>query len=174
MVYLMLIMIKKGYAYKKDGSIYFKISNFSSYGQLANLEQQNLKQNASGRLSSDEYQKEEVNDFVLWKAWRKEDGNGYWDTKIGRGRPGWHIECSAMAMKYLGETIDIHTGGVDLAFPHHENEIAQSEAATGKPFVRFWLHAEHLIVEGEKMSKSLGNFFTLRDLIAKGYKPTAT
>ncbi|HLB95674.1 MAG TPA: cysteine--tRNA ligase [Patescibacteria group bacterium] len=171
MVDLILIMIKKGYAYKKDGSIYFKISNFSSYGQLANLEQQNLKQNASGRLSSDEYQKEEVNDFVLWKAWRKEDGNVYWDTKIGRGRPGWHIECSAMAMKYLGETIDIHTGGVDLIFPHHTNEIAQSEAVTGKKFVKYWLHNAFLTVNKERMSKSLGNFYTLKDVIDKGYAP---
>jgi cysteinyl-tRNA synthetase len=119
----------------------------------------------------DRYEKESARDFALWKA--PKPGEHFWDTAIGRGRPGWHIECSAMAMKYLGETLDIHTGGIDLAFPHHENEIAQSEAATGKPFVRYWLHAEHLLVEGEKMSKSLGNFFTLRDLFAKGYKPSA-
>src|SRR5207302_966204 len=114
---------------------------------------------------------ESARDFALWKA--PKPGDHFWETAIGPGRPGWHIECSAMAMKYLGETLDIHTGGIDLAFPHHENEIAQSEAATGKPFARYWLHAEHLLFEGEKMSKSLGNFFTLRDLFAKGYKPAA-
>src|SRR6202008_1889053 len=117
------------------------------------------------------YEKESARDFALWKA--PKPGEHFWETEIGPGRPGWHIECSAMAMKYLGETLDIHTGGIDLAFPHHENEIAQSEAATGKHFVRYWLHAEHLLVEGEKMSKSLGNFFTLRDLYDKGYKPSA-
>ena len=119
----------------------------------------------------DEYDKADARDFVLWKS--RKDDEPFWDTPIGEGRPGWHIECSVMAMKYLGETLDIHTGGIDLSFPHHENEIAQSEAITGKPFARFWLHAEHLIVEGQKMSKSLGNFFTLRDLIDKGYQPEA-
>jgi cysteinyl-tRNA synthetase len=119
----------------------------------------------------DQYEKESARDFALWK--RPKSGEHFWETSIGNGRPGWHIECSAMAMKYLGETLDIHTGGIDLAFPHHENEIAQSEGATGKPFVKYWLHAEHLLVEGEKMSKSLGNFYTLRDLFAKGYKPSA-
>jgi len=122
-------------------------------------------------VDNDRYEKESARDFALWKA--PKPGEHFWETAIGIGRPGWHIECSAMAMKYLGETLDIHTGGIDLAFPHHENEIAQSEAATGKKFVRYWLHAEHLLVEGEKMSKSLGNFFTLRDLFAKGYKPSA-
>jgi cysteinyl-tRNA synthetase len=122
-------------------------------------------------VDNDRYEKESARDFALWKAPKK--GEHFWETPIGKGRPGWHIECSAMAMKYLGETLDIHTGGIDLAFPHHENEIAQSEAATGKPFVRYWMHAEHLLVEGEKMSKSLGNFYTLRDLFAKGYKPSA-
>jgi cysteinyl-tRNA synthetase len=126
---------------------------------------------AGARVDNDRYEKESARDFALWKA--PKEGEHFWETAIGRGRPGWHIECSAMAMKYLGETLDIHTGGIDLSFPHHENEIAQSEAATGKPFVRYWLHAEHLLVEGEKMSKSLGNFFTLRDLFAKGYKPSA-
>ena len=126
---------------------------------------------AGARVDVDRYEKESARDFALWKA--PKPGEHFWETPIGKGRPGWHIECSAMAMKYLGETLDIHTGGIDLAFPHHENEIAQSEAATGKPFVRYWLHAEHLLVEGEKMSKSLGNFYTLRDLFAKGYKPSA-
>jgi len=125
---------------------------------------------AGARVDMDRYEKENVRDFALWKA--PKPGEHFWETEIGPGRPGWHIECSAMAMKYLGETLDIHTGGVDLAFPHHENEIAQSEAATGHPFVRLWLHAEHLIIDGEKMSKSLGNFYTLRDLFAKGQKPS--
>lgn len=122
------------------------------------------------RVDVDQYEKENARDFALWKA--PKSGEHFWETSIGPGRPGWHIECSAMAMKYLGDTLDIHTGGVDLAFPHHENEIAQSEAATGHPFVRLWLHAEHLIIDGEKMSKSLGNFYTLRDLFAKGNKPS--
>ena len=125
---------------------------------------------AGARVDVDRYEKESARDFALWKA--PKPGEHFWETPIGKGRPGWHIECSAMAMKYLGETLDIHTGGIDLAFPHHENEIAQSEGATGKPFVRYWMHAEHLLVEGEKMSKSLGNFYTLRDLFAKGYKPS--
>lgn len=171
MINLIQVLINKGYAYKKNGSVYFKISKFPSYAQLANLEQQILKHNASGRLDNDEYQKEEVNDFVLWKARHKEDGNVYWNTKIGRGRPGWHIECSAMAMKYLGETIDIHTGGIDLIFPHHTNEIAQSEAVTGKKFVKYWLHNAFLTVNKERMGKSLGNFYTLKDIIGKGYTP---
>ncbi len=126
---------------------------------------------AGARVDNDRYEKESARDFALWKA--PKPGEHFWETPIGPGRPGWHIECSAMAMHYLGETIDIHTGGIDLAFPHHENEIAQSEGATGKKFVNYWMHAEHLLVEGEKMSKSLGNFFTLRDLFAKGYKPSA-
>ena len=125
---------------------------------------------AGARVDVDQYEKDDARDFALWKA--PKPGEHFWETPIGPGRPGWHIECSAMAMKYLGDTLDIHTGGVDLAFPHHENEIAQSEAATGKPFVRHWLHAEHLIIEGQKMSKSLGNFYTLRDLFAKGHKPS--
>ena len=125
---------------------------------------------AGARVDVDQYEKESARDFALWKA--PKPGEHFWETRIGPGRPGWHIECSAMAMKYLGDTLDIHTGGVDLAFPHHENEIAQSEAATGKPFVRTWLHAEHLIIEGQKMSKSLGNFYTLRDLFARGHKPS--
>jgi cysteinyl-tRNA synthetase len=126
---------------------------------------------AGARVDNDRYEKESARDFALWKA--PKPGEHFWETPIGPGRPGWHIECSAMAMRFLGETIDIHTGGIDLSFPHHENEIAQSEGATGKKFVNYWMHAEHLLVEGEKMSKSLGNFFTLRDLFAKGYKPSA-
>jgi cysteinyl-tRNA synthetase len=125
------------------------------------------------RVKVDEYGKEEARDFALWKAWDEEDGDVFWETEIGKGRPGWHIECSTMAMKYLGETIDIHSGGVDLIFPHHENEIAQSEAATGKPFARYWLHSEHLLVEGRRMAKRYGNFYTLRDLMTKGYDPKA-
>jgi len=121
----------------------------------------------------DEYDKENVSDFALWKAWSEDDGDVFWETEVGKGRPGWHIECSAMSMKYLGSTFDIHTGGVDLVFPHHENEIAQSEAATGREFVKYWLHCEHLIVDGHKMSKSEGNFFTLRDLLDKGMDPMA-
>ena len=131
----------------------------------------NLKVGA--RVSQDEYAKEEAQDFALWKAWTPEDGAVYWETELGKGRPGWHIECSAMSTKYLGETFDIHCGGVDNMFPHHENEIAQSEAATGKKFVNYWMHNEHLQVEGKKMSKSFGNFYTLRDLLAKGYDPIA-
>ncbi|MEM7819165.1 MAG: cysteine--tRNA ligase, partial [Candidatus Aenigmatarchaeota archaeon] len=169
-VELIKILIEKGYAYKgEDGSIYYDISKFKDYGKLSKLKIKELK--AGARVKSDSYTKEEAYDFALWKAWDPEDGEVFFETEIGKGRPGWHIECSAMSMKYLGETFDIHTGGVDLIFPHHENEIAQSEAATGKKFVNYWLHAEHLIVEGRKMSKSLGNFYTLRDLLAKGYDP---
>ncbi|NQV00702.1 MAG: cysteine--tRNA ligase [Parcubacteria group bacterium] len=161
---------KHGYSYKSEKSIYFKISKFSDYGKLAQLDKQTLKQNAAGRLNiSDEYEKEQVNDFVLWKAWQPEDGEVFWDTEIGKGRPGWHIECSAMSTKYLGEIFDIHTGGVDLIFPHHTNEIAQSEAAFKKKFVNYWLHNEHLLVEGKKMSKSLGNFYALKDIKDKKY-----
>lgn len=163
---------KQGYAYKADGSTYFKISEFKKYGELAGLEKQSLKENASGRLSVvDEYEKKDANDFVLWKEWQYSDGDVFWDTKIGKGRPGWHIECSAMAMKNLGKTFDIHCGGEDLIFPHHTNEIAQSEGATGEKFVNYWLHNSHLLVDGQKMSKSLGNFHTLRDIADKGYDP---
>jgi cysteinyl-tRNA synthetase len=130
-----------------------------------------LQHGASGRIDSDEYAKDDARDFALWKAWTPEDGEVYWDTELGRGRPGWHIECSAMAMKYLGPHFDIHTGGEDNIFPHHENEIAQSEAATGMTFVNYWLHCRFLLVEQQKMSKSLGNFYTLRDILEKGFKP---
>ena len=172
MVALVQKLLKNGSAYESGGSIYFDISKFKKYGELARLEKRTLKKNASGRLNiSDEYEKEEANDFVLWKAWQKEDGNVFWETELGKGRPGWHIECSAMSMKHLGEQIDIHTGGADLVFPHHTNEIAQSEAATEKKFVNYWAHNEHLLVGGKKMSKSLGNFYTLRDIQEKGYNP---
>src|SRR6202162_4596879 len=169
MVQLIQRLQEKTYTYPSEGSIYYRIAKFPDYGKLSKIDVTGIQ--AGARVDVDRYAKESARDFALWKA--PKPGEHFWDTPIGRGRPGWHIECSAMAMKYLGETIDIHTGGVDLTFPHHENEIAQSEAATGKHFVRYWLHAEHLLVEGEKMSKSLGNFFTLRDLFAKGYKPSA-
>ncbi|MBU2579385.1 cysteine--tRNA ligase [Patescibacteria group bacterium] len=172
MVALVQKLLKNGSAYESGGSIYFDISKFKKYGELARLEKRTLKKNASGRLNiSDEYEKEEANDFVLWKAWQKEDGDVFWETELGKGRPGWHIECSAMSMKYLGERFDIHTGGADLVFPHHTNEIAQSEAATEKKFVNYWAHNEHLLVNGKKMSKSLGNFYTLRDIQEKGCNP---
>ena len=168
MVALIKVLLKKKIAYKsEDGSIYYDISKFKNYGKLAGINIKDLKVGA--RISQDEYEKEQANDFALWKAWDKEDGDIFWETELGRGRPGWHIECSAMSMKYLGRHFDIHTGGVDNIFPHHENEIAQSEAATGKKFVNYWLHCKHLVVEGRKMSKSLGNFYTLRDLLEKGY-----
>src|SRR6266852_6534132 len=159
----------KGFTYTSEGSTYFRISKFPAYGKLSKIDVAGMQTGA--RVDMDRYDKDNVRDFALWKA--PKPGEHFWETAIGPGRPGWHIECSAMAMKYLGETLDIHSGGVDLTFPHHENEIAESEAATGKPFANYWLHAEHLLVEGEKMSKSLGNFFTLRDLFAKGYKPSA-
>jgi cysteinyl-tRNA synthetase len=169
MVLLIQRLQEKTFTYPSEGSIYYRIAKFPNYGKLSKIDLSGIQ--AGARVDNDRYEKESARDFALWKA--PKPGEHFWETAIGPGRPGWHIECSAMAMKYLGETLDIHTGGIDLAFPHHENEIAQSEAATGKPFVRYWLHAEHLLVEGEKMSKSLGNFFTLRDLFAKGYKPSA-
>ncbi len=168
MVALIQKLQGKTYTYDSEGSIYYRIAKFPEYGKLSKIDMGGIQ--AGARVDVDRYEKADARDFALWKA--PKPGEHFWETPIGKGRPGWHIECSAMAMKYLGETLDIHTGGVDLAFPHHENEIAQSEAATGKPFVKIWLHAEHLIIEGEKMSKSLGNFYTLRDLFAKGYKPS--
>ncbi len=165
-------LIARGVAYKApDGSVYFSITKYQGcgchYGQLLKLNFDEMR--AGERVSSDEYEKESVADFALWKARVPDDGDVFWPSPFGEGRPGWHIECSAMSMKVLGESFDLHLGGEDLKFPHHEDEIAQSEGATGKPFVKFWLHGAHLLVEGKKMSKSLGNFFTLRDLLAKGY-----
>lgn len=171
MVVIIQKLLDNDLAYEVDGNYYFKVSKFPGYGKLANLDLENLKPGA--RVASDEYEKESVSDFALWKAWEPEDGDVYWETPIGKGRPGWHIECSAMAMKYLGEQFDIHCGGVDNIFPHHVNEIAQSEGATGKKFVNYWMHNEHLIVEGKKMSKSMGNFYNLRDILDKGYPGTA-
>jgi cysteinyl-tRNA synthetase len=169
MVELVKTLMKKEHAYTMDSSIYFKIPSFPAYGQLSHMNLKSLKLGA--RVSSDEYEKEEVADFALWKGWDEKDGDVFWETEIGKGRPGWHVECSVMSMKYLGKHFDIHTGGVDLIFPHHENEIAQSQAATGEKFVNFWLHNEFLMVEGKKMAKSLGNYYTLRDILKKGYPP---
>ncbi len=172
MVSLVKRLVQKDYAYKgQDGSIYYAIRKFKDYGKLSHIKVAELK--AGARVKTDEYTKEEAQDFALWKAWTSEDGDVFWETEFGKGRPGWHIECTAMSMKYLGETFDIHCGGIDNMFPHHENEIAQSEAATGKKFVNYWLHNEHLLVEGRKMAKKLGNFYTLRDLLGKDYDPIA-
>ncbi|MCD6476649.1 MAG: cysteine--tRNA ligase, partial [Candidatus Aenigmarchaeota archaeon] len=172
MVSVIQTLLEKGYAYHgEDGSIYFSIKKFPDYGKLAGLDLDKLKPTA--QISEDEYSKEDARDFALWKAWTEKDGDVYWETPLGKGRPGWHIECSTMSSKYLGIPFDIHTGGVDLIFPHHTNEIAQAEAATGKKFVNYWVHIEHLIVDNKKMSKSLGNFYTLRDLLEKGYSSKA-
>jgi len=161
-------LIEKGYAYQSDDKcVYFSIDKFPEYGKLAKIDREN--QRAGVRINTDEYAKDSVADFALWKAWDEKDGDVKWDSPWGEGRPGWHIECSAMSMKYLGKTFDIHTGGVDNMFPHHEDEIAQSESANGCRFVNYWLHCEHLTIDKKKMSKSLGNFYTLRDLEAKGY-----
>src|SRR5690242_17456962 len=161
---------KKGFAYRaEDGSYYFRIAKFPAYGKLSRKDFAGMEDGA--RVDVDEYEKDSARDFALWKA--PKPGEAFWESPIGPGRPGWHIECSAMSMQELGETFDLHAGGEDLIFPHHENEIAQSEALTGKPFVHFWFHARFLLVEGEKMSKSLGNFFTLRDLVLKGHKPSS-
>jgi cysteinyl-tRNA synthetase len=168
MIELVSRLLDKGYAYREGDSIYYRISRFPHYGRLSKLDKRELKVGA--RVDADEYEKEEPRDFVLWKA-PKHEKEPRWTAPFGEGRPGWHLECSAMALKLLGETIDVHCGAVDLIFPHHENEIAQSEAVTGRPFVRFWVHGEHLLVEGEKMAKSKGNFYTLRDLIERGHDP---
>jgi cysteinyl-tRNA synthetase len=160
---------QRGFTYVSEGSTYYRIANFKGYGKLSHIDFSGQKSGA--RVDVDEYDKDDARDFVLWKA--RKDGEPAWETPLGAGRPGWHIECSVMAMKYLGDTLDIHTGGIDLCFPHHENEIAQAEALTGKPFARFWMHAEHLMVESQKMAKSLGNFYTLRDLLEKGFLPEA-
>ncbi len=157
-------LLDNGHAYVAEGSVYYDISSFADYGKLSGVQPEELSSSTEfSRLEGDQYEREEAGDFVLWKA--AKPGEPSWDSPWGSGRPGWHIECSAMSMAYLGPTLDIHTGAVDLLFPHHENEIAQSEGATGQQFCRFWVHGEHLIVEGQKMSKSLGNFFTLRDLL---------
>lgn len=172
MISLIETLLEKGFAYKgDDGSVYFSINKFKDYGKLSKIPLD--QQKAGARVKQDEYQKDNAADFALWKAWDKDDGDVFWDSPFGKGRPGWHLECSAMSMKHLGETFDIHTGGIDLVFPHHEDEIAQSECATGKEFARYWLHCEHLLVDGKKMSKSLGNFYTLRDIIKKGYNALA-
>jgi len=172
MVELVIKLLDKGHAYKApDNSIYYSISTFKDYGKLAHLDMSTLQSGASGRVASDEYEKESISDFALWKAWDDSDGDVFWETELGKGRPGWHIECSAMSMQHLGETLDIHTGGVDNIFPHHQNEIAQSEGATGKTFTRYWMHSYHLMVDGAKMSKSLGNFYTLEDLVKRGVMP---
>ena len=173
MVVLIKKLLDKGIAYRSGNDIYFSIAKFPDYGKLAHMDLASLQAGASPRTASDEYEKEQVSDFALWKGWDETDGDVFWETEIGKGRPGWHIECSAMSTKYLGNHFDIHTGGVDNMFPHHENEIAQSEAANGEKFVDYWLHAAHLIVEGRKMAKSFGNYFTVRDLLAKGYPAVA-
>ena len=169
MIALVERLVDTGHAYVKDGSVFFRIASDGDYGKLANVDPE--QQRRGERVASDEYGKEDVRDFGLWKA--AKEGEPSWDSPWGPGRPGWHIECSAMSMRYLGETFDLHCGGVDNVFPHHDNEIAQSESATGKPFARYWLHSEHLIVDGEKMSKSLGNQYTLKDLLARGVDPRA-
>jgi cysteinyl-tRNA synthetase len=172
MVTLVNRLAARGHAYESDGSVWYRISTFPGYGKLSKIDLTAVKRGA--RVADDEYEKEDVRDFAIWKEAKEgEPESATWTTPLGRGRPGWHLECSAMAMKYLGETLDIHTGAVDNMFPHHENEIAQSEGATGKTFVNFWLHAEHLLVDGEKMSKSKGNFYTLPDLLEKGFSPRA-
>ena len=166
---LILALEKNGHTYRRDGSVYFKISTLPQYGQLARLDHAGMRDGA--RVDVDEYTKDDPRDFVLWKA--SKPGEPTWDFGTGEGRPGWHIECSAMALRLLGDPLDIHIGGVDLIFPHHENEIAQSEGATNRKFSRFWFHVEHLFVENEKMSKSLGNVYTLADVVARGHRPSA-
>ena len=160
-------LLKEGYAYEAEDGIYFKVSNFKDYGKLSGM---HVDGNYS-RIKNDEYDKENASDFALWKYWDENDGEVYWEGRLKKGRPGWHIECSAMSMKYLGKTIDIHCGAVDLVFPHHENEIAQSESYSKQKFVDYWVHGEHLLVNGQKMSKSLNNFYTLRDLEKQGFNP---
>jgi cysteinyl-tRNA synthetase len=173
MIRLVERLQERGLTYQRDGSVYFAIARYPEYGRLANLDPEAFQ--LSGRAEGDEeYSKEDPRDFVLWKGGEREEGGvALWDSPWGRGRPGWHLECSAMSMQYLGESFDIHTGGVDNIFPHHTNEMAQSEGATGRPFVRFWLHAEHLLVDEAKMSKSLGNYYTIPDLLEIGHRPSA-
>jgi len=169
MIELIERLSERGHTYESEGSVYFRIATFPSYGKLSRIDLSRVRRGE--RVAEDEYEKEDVKDFALWKAGKP--GERTWPSPWGKGRPGWHIECSAMSMKYLGRRFDIHTGGVDNIFPHHENEIAQSEGATGEPFVESWLHAEHLVVEGEKMAKSKGNFFTLDDVLARRDDPAA-
>jgi cysteinyl-tRNA synthetase len=169
MVELIQKLTEKGFTYTSEGSTYYRIAKFPAYGKLSKIDVAGMQDGA--RVDNDRYEKDSARDFALWKA--PKPGEHFWQTPIGPGRPGWHIECAAMALKFLGETLDIHSGGVDLTFPHHENEIAESEAATGKPFARYWLHAEFLLVDHEKMSKSMGNFATLRELFSHGHKPSS-
>ena len=172
MVSMISELLEKDFAYKgDDGSIYFDIKKFKKYGALSGLDLDKIHSDSQSRIKKDEYDKENAEDFALWKAWDENDGDVYWDTPLGRGRPGWHIECSAMSTKYLGEHFDMHTGGVDLTFPHHENEIAQSECASGHKFVNYWLHNEHLLIDGKKMSKSLKNDYRLKDLEERDFSP---
>lgn len=171
MIELIETLIQKEIAYVNEGSVYYRVGKFSGYGKLSKKKMDQNIAGASSRVDVDEYDRDQISDFVLWK--KAKEGEPSWDSPWGKGRPGWHIECSSMSMKYLGETFDIHAGGEDLVFPHHENEIAQSEAATGKPFVKYWMHCKFLLVNNAKMSKSKGNFYTLRDLMAKGYDPMA-
>ncbi len=171
MLELIQTLVEKGIAYENEGSVYYRVAKFAGYGKLSKKKLDMNIAGASDRVDVDEYDREQVSDFVLWK--KAKEGEPSWESPWGPGRPGWHIECSAMSMECLGPTFDIHAGGEDLIFPHHENEIAQSEAATGKPFVKYWLHCKFLLVDGEKMSKSKGNFYTLRDLLAKGCDPMA-
>jgi cysteinyl-tRNA synthetase len=171
------VLIQKGNAYRAaDGSVYFKVSSFDGYGALSRVKERELQTSsalAGKSQAADADEKEDLSDFALWKAHKPDDGANAWESPWGRGRPGWHIECSAMSKKHLGDTIDLHTGGVDLLFPHHENEIAQSECCNGTQFSHHWYHSEHLLVDGKKMSKSLGNLYTLDELVAKGFSPMA-
>jgi len=171
MILLIERLLKKGFAYNAIDGIYFNISKFKDYGKLSALIIEKLKEGASNRIINDEYDKENAKDFALWKFYDAKDGDIFWETKFGKGRPGWHIECSAMSVKYLGQPFDIHTGGIDLIFPHHENEIAQSLASYNKKLANYWIHNEWLMVNGKKMSKSIGNYYTLRDIIKVGFNP---
>src|SRR3989344_3906804 len=174
MVEIIKKLLNKKIAYKsEDGCVYFDIKKFKGYGKLSHLVLEDQKENASGRIKKDEYEKENAKDFALWKAWDEKDGDVFWETELGKGRPGWHIECSTMSMKNLGKQLDIHTGGVDNIFPHHENELAQSEGATGKQFVKYWMHNEWVLVDKKKMAKSENNFYTLRDVIERDIDPVA-
>lgn len=173
MIHFVERLLERGFAYVADGSVYFAISKFPGYGKLSGIDAGSVRPGA--RVAVDQYEKEDVRDFALWKAAKPQDleSGAAWPSPWGVGRPGWHLECSVMSLSALGESLDLHLGGEDLIFPHHEDEIAQSEAATGKPFVRYWLHVKHLMVNGQKMSKSAGNFFTLRDLLDQGFEPAA-